>query len=1790
MNMMPNTRSSAGFSSSMYPCVFSYLQFKIDMTKELWYRRCRVEHKIRMFSVFGDIRDRKGRYWCSKILEHARQLLRTYPDMASHAIDIMKMDSLDAEDLTDSDYHDYFGMCMDRDFHYSDIYTDSEDDGISIHVPDDYVYTGPDYETLSASFEIQTEEIDYKTACKETFKERNKHGKRKVDKIAAAAKLLTKGERHKLIAALKKAQIQAGEEFERHNIFQGRSIDEISSPGGDALKDFFVDFPFGYKILLEIIRTSLGVYISTTPHQVIHHLVSSAISLGMSYASDIHTIISGLFMDTQAGEGWHEKFLSTMKFWKDNSVLDGVKKGIIVLVSLGFAKMECLSGLLPTITSLLGDPKLLKLDSFDIVSYAMSVYLFLAKRIKCALEAKSLWGFFTPVPELYELSNRLDAAYALAPYAFAGRIMELRPDLTIDKYADQVYCLLQEVTKTLTVCDRSNKVLVMGWHRKIIALNTQVLMKLNDPIVRQAPFSINMFGSSGVGKTMIIPVIAKCASKPYDIDVGPGDIFYRNPDDKFWSGYHGQTVVVENEKNATKPMFAETNENKTTLDIVDNAPLQLNMADVDSKGIYTMRSLVHIMTTNQPNAQAELTSNEPAAVMRRSLHIGVEVAPKNRKPGSDMLDTSTVTGDPIVDDCQLFTVMDVETLPSKDLSAASGWQWVICKNEHGKLMNKVSMHDLLTYITYRVKLHIERQKIIVANVYRLSTLQLCEHGSGPTICRECNGLPEPEPQLEVINMGHPIKNWSEVTGCVEGHDWLGRPNKQRHQGTNKFENQAGVGLMLPVFLIGYSLKFGIDRLNKYFITRFLCAYLRHTLWNTVLQFLSIFDWVGSEPVECGTVSVFKAARTMLMSPGMVKHGLRAVGERSCILQFALCCLYYSFLPFFAFNLLGYGVLWSFIIGDSMALGINHTVYSFYQRMDARGATNSLKDWAAMKARPYLTSKFNYIAFASVVTGCLLTYKMLNQKKFVEQGGVQSVWRDDVVWNVPYKPPMQGTEQQKTTVPQNLVKLAEKSIAYVRLYQLGTLKCVPCNIMPVESGIWIGPAHALCDEKHTHMDLVLNTAALGANLNQVPIDRAKVKRIGDTDLALIYIVQTGGFMKNMMPYYTDDHASSSMMYVYKKETGEIKYEGDNTCRMELMRVDRPYCPVGYAGQAPYVSFAGLCGAVTIAHRKLPAVVGLHIAGVPDRRDSVCAPIYKSAVATTIQAMFTSGLVLQTSSFEDMDLSDGDFTKNIVTKHNAKSPIGFIESGHIKYFGTTGVRYKGISSVRPTLMSMSVADVIGCKNVFGNPEGMRSWKIWHKTMTNLTQPHFKDPVDLQEALHEYYGPIHSWLKRQNFKHEGPMSERAMLDGEQSSNMRKHVVVSTSTGYPFRKPKSDFITPVYYAGEDVPWHFEMNDDLRARMVAVEERALNGLRPNCMFSTSLKTEAKVVKKVVNGELIDIPSKPRVFYPAPVELVLIWRKYFMPIEDALKDCPECEYAIGINAMGDDWSKLADSLQEYGDNNMPNDVQGWDQSVTPEELLPHVHEQIKMAEMYFNYSERDLKVMRGIASALVYPLIDFDSDIVNFCTLLGSGGVFTAQNNSKINSVRLRMPYCKLLREGKLPKVPFRSVVRVYTYGDDSIPSLKSCITHVYNLASYAEYWKQYGVVVTDANKSDVLVPILPLKDCDFLKRGFRRDEERGVWTAPLAEKSIFKRLHTFIPSSVLNEHEQCGEALASSLRDYFEYGREIFDIRRLQLIEIARRCGLESHVPGGFPDYDVFVLEYDNKYRSEKSSAVMRK
>jgi hypothetical protein len=102
----------------------------------------------------------------------------------------------------------------------------------------------------------------------------------------------------------------------------------------------------------------------------------------------------------------------------------------------------------------------------------------------------------------------------------------------------------------------------------------------------------------------------------------------------------------------------------------------------------------------------------------------------------------------------------------------------------------------------------------------------------------------------------------------------------------------------------------------------------------------------------------------------------------------------------------------------------------------------------------------------------------------------------------------------------------------------------------------------------------------------------------------------------------------------------------------------------------------------------------------------------------------------------------------------------------------------------------------------------------------------------------------------------------------------------------------------------------------------------------------------------------------------------------------------------------------------------------------------------------------------------------------------------------------------------------------------------------------------------------------DFLKRKNRFDEDLGHTVGMLDENSIFKSLHSILKSKVVTPMEVASQNIDGALREWFFHGRDTFEMRRSQMIEVQQKSGAFATTLD--QSFDDRVADWKLKYEAQ--------
>lgn len=166
---------------------------------------------------------------------------------------------------------------------------------------------------------------------------------------------------------------------------------------------------------------------------------------------------------------------------------------------------------------------------------------------------------------------------------------------------------------------------------------------------RKAPFSVLLYGASGVGKSTLTNMLFQYYGKLFGLKTTPEMKYTRNPADRFWTLFTTSQWCIQLDDIAFLDPSKASEADPTLIEmlqIINMVPFVPSMADLADKGRTPVQSRFVIATTNTEDLNAYAYFSCPLAVQRRLPWI-IEVEPKPEYKTDEFLDGSKV---PIIED------------------------------------------------------------------------------------------------------------------------------------------------------------------------------------------------------------------------------------------------------------------------------------------------------------------------------------------------------------------------------------------------------------------------------------------------------------------------------------------------------------------------------------------------------------------------------------------------------------------------------------------------------------------------------------------------------------------------------------------------------------------------------------------------------------------------------------------------------------------------------------------------------------------------------------------------------------------------------------------------------------------------------------------------------------------------------------------------------------------------------------------------------------------------------------
>jgi hypothetical protein len=411
--------------------------------------------------------------------------------------------------------------------------------------------------------------------------------------------------------------------------------------------------------------------------------------------------------------------------------------------------------------------------------------------------------------------------------------------------------------------------------------------------------------------------------------------------------------------------------------------------------------------------------------------------------------------------------------------------------------------------------------------------------------------------------------------------------------------------------------------------------------------------------------------------------------------------------------------------------------------------------------------------------------------------------------------------------------------------------------------------------------------------------------------------------------------------------------------------------------------------------------------------------------------------------------------------------------------------------------------------------------------------------------------------------PLDNFTAINGAQVAYIDK-INRNTSAGNPWKKSKKYFMvsTPPEHGMMDP---VKVDDEIMNRVDEIIATYLTGKQAHPNFCAHLKDEPVTFKKAKIG-------KTRVFTGATFDWTIVVRKFLLSFSRIQQNERFAfESAPGTVAQSLEWEELYNYIVKHGiDRIVAGDYKAFDKRMSPKEILAAFDIIIHFLELSGNYSPADITVVRGIAEDTAYAVVDFNGDLMQLLGSNPSGHPLTVVINGLVNSLRMRYAFFTLKPQDF--DGGFKECVNLMTYGDDNIMSVRDDCDW-FNHTAIASRFAELDIVYTMADKEAPSVPFINISESSFLKRTWRFEDETGCMLAPLDHDSIEKMLMTWCKSKTVCPEAQGISVITTALREYFYYGRVVYESKLHLLQDVVVKLGWELFVEEStFMSYDDLI------------------
>jgi len=730
--------------------------------------------------------------------------------------------------------------------------------------------------------------------------------------------------------------------------------------------------------------------------------------------------------------------------------------------------------------------------------------------------------------------------------------------------------------------------------------------------------------------------------------------------------------------------------------------------------------------------------------------------------------------------------------------------------------------------------------------------------------------------------------------------------------------------------------------------------------------------------------------------------------------------------------------------------------------------------------------------------------------------------------------------------------------------------VMCNVIRptrafcVAGHVFVCNNHGLPELESLDLEIVSAIVAQGVTGNvRVRITSSQIKRFPAHDLAFV-LLRCGAPGKDLTQLFCKSTLAGSYhaSYLSRLDSGETQVKPV----MAAKRVASMPCQQlgisvpSWAGRVVGPTVSGDCGSVLLAQTALgPVILGLHYLGSPDGQ--VGAILVSEDMIRLGLAAF-KGLIVQAG----VPALSAPSASRVIGDLDNKSPFRFFTDGTAQVYGSfLGHRPRRSSSVCATLIQKSMVDR-GYAVKFGPPV-MTGWEPWRIVLQDMLHPvTAMDTSVLAHCVDTFIHDIRSRITPEELAMVHVYDEITAVNGAPGVSFVDKLNRNTSTGAPWNCPKKRFLTPTTPIG-DILDPVLVDDEVMSRVRVCIAQYEKGVRYMPVFTANLKDEPIKFAKIA-------ARKTRAIAGAPMDWTIAVRMYLLSVIRVVQSNRFLfGSAPGTIAQSTEWGQIRDFLCAFGEDRVvAGDYRAFDKSMPSVVILAAFDVLSAICEMA-GYSSAELLVVAGIAEDTAFPLMNFNGDLVQFLGSNPSGHPLTVIINGIANVLYMR--YCYVVLSPSKSCVKFIEHVNLMTYGDDNAMGV-SPDAPFFNHTSIQGVLAGVGIEYTMADKESASVPYIHIDDVSFLKRSWRWDADVGAFLCPLEHASIEKMLTVCVRSKTITQEEQSIAVLSTALREYFYYGREVYEEKMTLFQDVVDENCLNQYVQEtSFPTWESLKSDF---------------